>query len=56
MPGILKELSDKGYELGIASRTSEIKGARQLLGLLGWQKYFKYTEIFPGNKVTHFSK
>lgn len=54
VPDILKQLSEKGYELGIASRTSEISGAKQLLDLFGWKKYFKYIEIFPGNKVTHF--
>ncbi|KMQ96579.1 magnesium-dependent phosphatase 1-like protein [Lasius niger] len=47
-------LLEEGYELGVASRTSEIKGAKQLLDLFGWKKYFKYVEIFPGSKVTHF--
>ncbi|XP_050455017.1 magnesium-dependent phosphatase 1-like [Cataglyphis hispanica] len=54
VPNILKLLSEEGYELGIASRTSEIKGAKQLLDLFDWNKYFKYVEIFPGSKVTHF--
>ncbi|XP_058790710.1 magnesium-dependent phosphatase 1-like [Phymastichus coffea] len=53
---ILKKLSQEGYEIGIASRTSEIKGAKQLLDLFGWNKYIKYTEIYPGSKTTHFSK
>ncbi|KYM98915.1 PREDICTED: magnesium-dependent phosphatase 1-like [Cyphomyrmex costatus] len=52
---VLKQLSEEGYELGIASRTSEIKGAKQLIGLYDWKKYFKYIEIFPGSKVVHFS-
>lgn len=56
VPNVLKQLSEEGYELGIASRTSEIKGAKQLLNLFGWEKYFKYVEIFPGSKVTHFFK
>lgn len=56
VPNILKELSNKGYELGIASRTSEIQGANQLLNIFGWDKYFKYKEIYPGSKVAHFSK
>lgn len=55
VPDVLKRLSEEGYELGVASRTSEIKGAKQLLDLFGWKKYFKYVEIFPGSKVTHFS-
>lgn len=56
VPDVLKKLSEEGYELGVASRTSEIKGAKQLLDLFGWKRYFKYVEIFPGSKVTHFSK
>ncbi|XP_034179923.1 magnesium-dependent phosphatase 1 isoform X2 [Osmia lignaria lignaria] len=55
VPEILKSLSAK-YELGVASRTSEIQGAKQLLNLFNWDKYFKYKEIYPGSKVTHFSK
>ncbi|ENN75585.1 hypothetical protein YQE_07928, partial [Dendroctonus ponderosae] len=55
VPEILKNLQNQGYELGIASRTSEIQGAKQLLNLLGWDKYFTYWEIFPGSKVTHFN-
>ncbi|CAL1680565.1 unnamed protein product [Lasius platythorax] len=54
VPNILRQLLEEGYELGVASRTSEIKGAKQLLDLFGWKKYFKYVEIFPGSKVTHF--
>lgn len=56
VPEILKKLYDEGYELGVASRTSEIRGAFQLLDLFGWDKYFKYKEIYPGCKVTHFNK
>ncbi|XP_015595849.1 magnesium-dependent phosphatase 1 [Cephus cinctus] len=56
VPQVLKELYTEGYELGVASRTSEIRGAYQLLNLFGWDKYFKYKEIYPGCKVTHFSK
>ncbi|XP_011052650.1 PREDICTED: magnesium-dependent phosphatase 1-like [Acromyrmex echinatior] len=55
VPDVLKQLSGEGYELGIASRTAEIKGAKQLIDAFGWKKYFKYVEIFPGSKVTHFS-
>ncbi|XP_031826076.1 magnesium-dependent phosphatase 1 [Nomia melanderi] len=56
VPEVLKRLSDEGYELGVASRTSEISGAKQLLNLFNWEKYFKYKEIYPGCKVAHFSK
>ncbi|XP_033221553.1 magnesium-dependent phosphatase 1-like isoform X2 [Belonocnema kinseyi] len=55
-PEILKNLVDEGYEIGVASRTSEIKGANQLLNLFGWEKYIKYKEIYPGSKTTHFAK
>ncbi|XP_043468572.1 magnesium-dependent phosphatase 1-like [Leptopilina heterotoma] len=55
-PEILKNLVKEGYEVGVASRTSEIKGANQLLNLFGWDKYINYKEIYPGSKVTHFSK
>ncbi|XP_060832597.1 magnesium-dependent phosphatase 1-like [Bombus pascuorum] len=56
VPDVLKHLYDEGYELGVASRTSEIQGAKQLLNLFDWNKYLKYKEIYPGCKVTHFSK
>ncbi|XP_076622345.1 magnesium-dependent phosphatase 1 isoform X2 [Colletes latitarsis] len=56
VPDVLKWLSDENYELGVASRTSEIDGAKQLLKLFNWDKYFKYKEIYPGSKVTHLSK
>ncbi|XP_016914457.1 magnesium-dependent phosphatase 1-like [Apis cerana] len=56
VPDVLKYLYEEGYELGIASRTSEIQGAKQLLNLFNWDNYFKYKEIYPGNKVTHFSR
>lgn len=56
VPAVLKSLSEEGYELGIASRTSEIQGAKQLLQLFNWEKYFKYKEIYPGSKVIHFAK
>lgn len=51
---ILKELKNKGFILGVASRTSEIKGAKILIQTLGWNEYFSYQEIYPGCKVTHF--
>ncbi|XP_078041081.1 magnesium-dependent phosphatase 1 [Augochlora pura] len=55
VPDVLKKLTNEGYELGVASRTSEITGANQLLKLFNWEKYFKYKEIYPGSKVKHFS-
>lgn len=56
VPEMLKSLHEEGYTLAIASRTSEIKGAKQLIQLFGWDKYFTYLEIFPGCKITHFKR
>lgn len=56
VPEVLKHLHDEGYVLGVASRTSEIVGANQLMKLLDWDKYFTYKEIYPGIKVKHFQK
>lgn len=51
---MLEILYKEGYTLGVASRTSEIKGAIQLINLFDWDKYFTYKQIFPGKKTTHF--
>ncbi|KAF2351849.1 HAD-superfamily phosphatase subfamily IIIC [Trinorchestia longiramus] len=56
VPEVLADLHSQGYELGVASRTSEIPGANQLIKLFGWDKYFSYKEIYPGCKITHFKK
>nr|CAD7395342.1 unnamed protein product [Timema poppensis] len=56
VPEVLKKLANDGIILAVASRTSEIKGANQLLKLFDWDQYFKYKEIYPGSKVTHFNK
>ncbi|XP_076263938.1 magnesium-dependent phosphatase 1-like [Rhynchophorus ferrugineus] len=55
VPEVLRNLTEQGYEIGVASRTSEIDGANQLIKLFGWEQYFTYKEIFPGSKVTHFN-
>ncbi|XP_059474565.1 magnesium-dependent phosphatase 1-like [Neocloeon triangulifer] len=56
VPKILERLVSEGYQVAVASRTGEIKGAEQLLQLFDWNKYFSYKEIYPGCKKTHFSK
>lgn len=53
---LLSSLHQQGYQMAVASRTSEINGAKQLLQLLDWQKYFQYTEIYPGCKREHFAR
>lgn len=52
---VLDSLHKDGYQLAVASRTSEIKGAKQLIKLFGWEKYFSNMQIFPGCKVTHIN-
>jgi magnesium-dependent phosphatase 1 len=54
VPEVLEYLKNEGISVAAASRTSEIKGANQLLDLFGWNKYFKYKEIYPGCKLNHF--
>jgi len=56
VPKVLDSLQKDGYELAVASRTCEINGANQLLELFDWNRYFKYKEIYPGCKVTHFNE
>lgn len=56
VPEILENLHKEGYQMAVASRTSEIKGAYALVELFGWNKYFQYKEIYPGSKVTHFDR
>ncbi|BET02636.1 Hypothetical protein NTJ_15453 [Nesidiocoris tenuis] len=53
-PKVLQTLSDLKIPIGVASRTSEIEGANQLIELFGWEKYFFQKEIYPGCKIAHF--
>ena len=52
---IFQVIEDKSIPMAIASRTEEPEWARRLLELLGIRDKFKYEEIFPGSKVTHFN-
>lgn len=53
---VLKTLHEMECDMAVASRTSEIEGAHQLIKLFDWDKYFKYKEIYPGCKVAHFQQ
>jgi magnesium-dependent phosphatase 1 len=52
--GILHDLLDKGFKLGIASRTYEPAWARQLLELFEIDQFFSFIEIYPASKTEHF--
>uniref|UniRef100_A0ABM5EJ91 Magnesium-dependent phosphatase 1 isoform X2 n=1 Tax=Pogona vitticeps TaxID=103695 RepID=A0ABM5EJ91_9SAUR len=56
VPAVLQQLHSAGISMAAASRTGEVRGATQLLDLLGLAHYFRYTEIYPGSKVTHFQR
>ena len=51
---IFQVLEDNNTPMAIASRTEEPEWAKLLLELLGIREKFKYEEIFPDSKVTHF--
>ncbi|RWS16153.1 magnesium-dependent phosphatase 1-like protein [Dinothrombium tinctorium] len=56
VPLVLQQLTAVGYKLGVASRTSAVEEAKQLLTLFDWRKYFLVSEIYPGSKITHFNE
>ncbi|XP_071174965.1 magnesium-dependent phosphatase 1-like [Mytilus edulis] len=56
VPKILQDLHQQGFQLGIASRTSSIEEAKELVKLFKWEKYFSFSEIYPGCKLNHFKK
>ena len=66
VPSILSSLRERGIKVGAASRTSAPELARDMLRLLhlpdadGKKRkaidYFDYLEIYPGSKITHFTK
>jgi len=55
VPKVLQRLSSDGIELGVASRTEYPEGAFSLIKLFDWNQYFKYKEIYPVSKLTHFN-
>ena len=53
---ILKELHKKGFEMALASRTSEPGWAKELLELFEISDYFRMQEIYPSSKTRHFNR
>jgi len=51
---VLEDLRERKIDCAVASRTTEIKGATQLLELMDLDKYFKLKQIYPGCKKQHF--
>ncbi|KUJ16493.1 putative magnesium-dependent phosphatase P8B7.31 [Mollisia scopiformis] len=67
VPSILYNLRERGIKVGAASRTSAPDLGREMLRLLHIQEgsegkkrkaieYFDHLEIYPGSKITHFTK
>ena len=53
---VMEWLHSEGYLMAAASRSTELRGAKQLIALFGWDKYLKFMEIYPGNKTAHFAQ
>jgi magnesium-dependent phosphatase 1 len=67
VPSILDDLRAKGIKIGAASRTSAPELGREMLRLLHIKEgsegkkrkaieFFDHMEIYPGSKITHFTK
>ena len=66
VPSILSSLRDCGIKVGAASRTSAPDLGKEILRLLYIEngegkkrkaiEYFDHMEIYPGSKITHFTK
>jgi magnesium-dependent phosphatase 1 len=51
---IIRQLTKRGYTLGLASRTYEPSWANKLLDLFEIGNYFNFKEIYPSSKKEHF--
>ncbi|XP_066931571.1 magnesium-dependent phosphatase 1-like [Clytia hemisphaerica] len=52
---ILETLKQEGYLIAAASRTETPVIAEELLDLFDIDRFFDFKEIFPGQKLNHFS-
>lgn len=53
---ILKELSKRGRQIAVASRTSAPSHACELMQLLNITSFIHFQEIYPGSKTRHFAQ
>lgn len=54
--GILDWLDNRNIPMALASRTEQPSWACDLLELLGIRTRFQFSEIYPGSKISHFSR
>lgn len=48
-PEVLKYIHDNQIIIGAFSRSYDVDGARQLIDLFGWSKYFAHIHLFKGD-------
>lgn len=51
---ILRELYHRDIKLAVASRTHEPAIAKELMRLFEIDRFFHFSQIFPGSKISHF--
>lgn len=56
IPTILKFLSENNIKISVASRNAVTEGAKKLLNLFGWNKYFQSIQIYVGKKTNHIMR
>lgn len=49
-PEVLKYIHDHQIMIGAFSKSYDINGAKQLIDLFGWGKYFVNIHLFKGNE------
>ncbi|KPM05085.1 Magnesium-dependent phosphatase-like protein [Sarcoptes scabiei] len=53
---IMRRLKSLGYRIGVASRTSCIEEANDLIRLFDWDCLIDFKQIYPGRKTSHIGK